>query len=113
MTTGDPQENHSSSELPALAAGRIAGKDRGRPLGGLRDVEVKISLELGRTEITLDEALALGPRSLLAVDRLADEPVDVRVNGRLFGRGKLVMVGDSYGIQLTELVEGEGAGGTD
>ncbi len=77
----------------------------GVSLSGLRDVEVRITLELGRTEITLEEATGLAERSMLVVDKLAEEPVDVRVNGRLFGRGKLVLVGDHYGVQLTELVD--------
>ena len=64
-----------------------------------------MTLELGRTEITLEEAMKLGEKSLLAVDRTADEPVEVRVNGKLLGRGRLVMVGGNYGVQLTEVVD--------
>lgn len=75
------------------------------PLSGLGEVEVKITLELGRTEITLEEAMGLTERSMVVADKLADEPVDVRINGKLFGRGKLVLVGEHYGVQLTELVD--------
>lgn len=75
------------------------------PLSGLGEVEVKVTLELGRTEITVEEAMSLAERSMVVADKRADEPVDVRVNGRLFGRGKLVLVGDHYGVQLTELVD--------
>ena len=74
-------------------------------LSGLASVEVEVTLELGRTEITLEEAMKLGEKSLLAVDRTADEPVEVRVNGKLLGRGRLVMVGGNYGVQLTEVVD--------
>lgn len=92
-----------------MAAKRIEKKNTppARPLqlSGLRDVEVRITLELGRTEITLEEATSLAERSMLVIDKLAEEPVDVCVNGKLFGRGKLVLVGDNYGVQLTELVD--------
>lgn len=74
-------------------------------LAGLGEVEVKITLELGRTEITLEEAMSLAERSMVVVDKMAEEPVDLRINGVLFGRGKLVLVGDHYAVQLTELVD--------
>lgn len=74
-------------------------------LAGLQNVDVRITLEWGRTEITVEEALKLAQESLLKVDQFADEPIDVRVNGKLFGRGTLVVVGESYGVQLTEIIE--------
>ena len=77
-------------------------------LSGLGDVKVKVSLVLGRTEITLADAENLEEKSLLTVDRNADDPVDVCVNGKVVARGKLVVVGDSYGVQITELVSSGG-----
>lgn len=77
-------------------------------LAGLGEVEVKVTLELGRTELTLEEAMSLAERSTVVGDKLAEEPVDVRINGALFGRGKLVLVGDHYGVQLTELLDQSG-----
>ncbi len=82
----------------------IAVPDESVKLTRLGGVNVAVSLELGRSEITLDEARQLGEKSILAVDKLADEPVEVYVNGKLFGYGKLVMVGDNYGAQLIEVV---------
>ncbi len=76
-------------------------------LAGLQDVEVKITLEWGRTEITVGEAMQLDREALLRLDHQAKEPIDVRVNGQLFGRGLLVMVGETYGVQLTEIVSSE------
>jgi flagellar motor switch protein FliN/FliY len=73
-------------------------------LAGLEEVEVKVTVEWGRTQIAVEEALRLGERSLLRVDKLAQEPVDVLINGKLFGRGKLVLVGGKYGVQLTEII---------
>ena len=90
---------------------RAAGDNLSVPATGgsltrLGGVNVAVSLELGRAAITLEEAQKLGEKSLLAVDKLASEPVEVYVNGKLCGHGKLVMVGDNYGVQLIEVVDG-------
>ncbi len=74
-------------------------------MAGLQDMDVRIVLEWGRSQIAVSEALELGDGMLLRLDQLADEPVDVCVNGKLFARGKLVVVEDNYGVQLTELVD--------
>jgi flagellar motor switch protein FliN len=76
-------------------------------LAGLQDVDVKITLEWGRTEITVEEAMRLDKEALLRLDHQANEPIDVRVNGKLFARGLLVMVGETYGVQLTEIVDSD------
>lgn len=75
-------------------------------LSGLADVRVKVTAVLGRTEITFDEAVNLGENSVLAVDRTSSDAVELCVNGRAVARGKLVVVGDSYGVQITELIDG-------
>ena len=73
----------------------------------LGDVKIKVSVELARTRMSLDEALALEEKSVLKLDRLAGEPVDVRLNGRLFARGEVVAVEGNYGVRLTEVFEDE------
>ncbi len=78
--------------------------ESGQSLAGLSDVEVRITVEWGRADITVEEASALSEESLLHTDRSASDPVDVLVNGKLFARGKLVLVGDSYGVQLLEII---------
>ena len=78
--------------------------ESGQSLAGLSDVEVRITVEWGRADITVEEASALSEESLLHTDQSALDPVDVLVNGKLFARGKLVLVGDSYGVQLLEIV---------
>ncbi len=75
-------------------------------LSGLQAVGVPVTVEWGRTDLTLAEALNLGPNALLRTSSTIDEPVEVRVNGQLFGRGKLVLVGGNYAVQLTEVIPG-------
>ena len=70
------------------------------PLG---DIKVKLSVELARTHMSLDEALALGESSVVDLDRLAGEPVTVRLNGKLYARGEVVAVEGNYGVRLTEV----------
>jgi flagellar motor switch protein FliN/FliY len=77
-------------------------------LSQLQKMDVRVSVEWGRTHITLEEARALGPDAILKVDNEADDPVEVRVNGKLIGRGKMVLVGDTYGVQMTQFVDGSG-----
>ena len=78
--------------------------ETGQSLAGLGGVEVRMSVEWGRADMTVEEASALSEESLIHTDRSATDPVDVLVNGKLFARGKLVLVGDSYGVQLLEIV---------
>lgn len=70
----------------------------------LQDVDVKLTVEIGSTELTLRELLALGESSVIELDRAANELLDVFVNGTLIGRGEVVTVGERFGVRMTELV---------
>lgn len=70
----------------------------------LQDVDVKLTVEIGSTSLTLRELLALGETSVIELDRDADELLDVFVNGTLIGRGEVVTVGEKFGVRMTELV---------
>ena len=70
----------------------------------LQDVDVKLTVEIGSTQLTLRELLALGESSVIELDRQANELLDVFVNGTLIGRGEVVTVGERFGVRMTELV---------
>ncbi|MFD1787449.1 flagellar motor switch protein FliN [Sphingomonas floccifaciens] len=70
----------------------------------LQDVDVKLTVEIGSTSLTLRELLALGEASVIELDRHANELLDVFVNGTLIGRGEVVTVGEKFGVRMTELV---------
>lgn len=70
----------------------------------LADVELNLTVELGRTSISVREVLQLGAGSIVELHKLAGEPVDVLVNGKLIARGEVVVVDESFGIRLTEIV---------
>lgn len=73
-------------------------------LGAVRDIAVTMSMEVGRVRMTIAELVRLGEGSVVELERLADEPLDVFVNGTLVARGEAVVVGERFGIRLTEVV---------
>lgn len=70
----------------------------------LNDVELDLRIELGRTEMRLEEVLQLRSGSVVALDKLAGDPVDIFVNGRLIARGEVLVMNDNFCIRVTELV---------
>jgi flagellar motor switch protein FliN len=75
----------------------------------LYDVPVELAVEIGRTHMTIRETLALGPGSIVTLNRLAGEPVDLLVNGKPIARGEVVVIDEEFGLRVTEVVSGEGA----
>jgi flagellar motor switch protein FliN/FliY len=69
----------------------------------LNDVTVEVSVEIGRTRMTLGEALDLGPGSVIGLHRLAGEPVDLLVNGRVIARGEVVVLDEEFGLRVTDV----------
>ena len=70
----------------------------------LGEVEMDLRIELGRTQMRLEEVLQLRGGSVVALDKLAGDPVDVFVNGRLIARGEVLVMNDNFCIRVTELV---------
>ena len=68
------------------------------------NVDLDLALEVGRTTISVKNLLQLNQGSVVELDRLAGEPLDVLVNGTLIARGEVVVVNDKYGIRLTDVV---------
>lgn len=76
-----------------------------RNLGLLLDVEVPVSVEVGGARLRLREILELRSGSLVRLDKRADEPVDLRINGTLVARGEVVLIDDCYGLRITQIVD--------
>ncbi len=94
----------SSIDLPILHAGGAASQARvGERLDLVEHVKVRVTVSLGETEIPISKLFSLGSGDVVALDREADAPVDVRVNDRLVARGVLVAVGDQFGVRITEI----------
>jgi flagellar motor switch protein FliN/FliY len=98
---------------PVPAAVVPAAPPAALELERLTDVLVELTVEVGRTRMTLGEALSLGPGSVVTVDRLADKPVDLLCNGRPIARGEVVVIDEEFGLRITEVIGAELAPSTD
>ena len=70
----------------------------------LLDVPLDLSVELGRTRMTIQDLLGLGPGSVIELDKIAGEALDILVNDRLVARGEAVVVNDKFGVRITDIV---------
>ena len=73
----------------------------------LENIDVKLTVEVGNTEIKIRDLLRLNEGSVVELDRLAGEPLDILANGTMIAKGEVVMVGERFGIRLTEVVDPE------
>nr|WP_314365799.1 flagellar motor switch protein FliN [uncultured Achromobacter sp.] len=100
---------------PAAPAAQSAAQSVFKPLAGatsgtgtdidlIMDVPVQLTVELGRTRLTIKNLLQLGQGSVVELDGLAGEPMDIFVNGYLIAQGEVVVVEDKYGIRLTDII---------
>ncbi len=76
-------------------------------LGFVMDVPVELTVELGRKRVKISEVLRLGPGSVLELSKVNGEPLDILVNERLVARAEAVVVGERYGVRITEVLVGE------
>lgn len=101
-------KNVKPAEFPDIAVAVASGSHHGGEpnLDLVKDIQVKLSVELGRSEMLIQDILELGPGKVIELDRLAGEPLDVLINGKLLARGEVVMVDDKFGIRITAIVDG-------
>jgi flagellar motor switch protein FliN/FliY len=98
-----------SAMFSSLEPGAAAAANNN--LGLLMDVTVPIAVELGRSTMKIEEILGLSSGAVIELDKLVDEPVDLKVNGKLMARGEIVVVDDFFGIRVSEIVDKQmGAG---
>ncbi len=83
-----------------------AEQHNGADLRRLSDVLMELSVEIGRTRMTVGEMLQLRAGSIVTLERLAGEPVDLLVNGTPIARGEVVIVDEQFGLRVNEIVEG-------
>ena len=80
-----------------------------QPIDFLRDVELNLNVELGRTQLDLEEVRRLRAGTVVALDRRTSEPVDVVVNGQLVARGEVIVMDGKLCVRVTEVISGEAA----
>ena len=110
-----PAATSAPAASPAKPAAQPAGSNLFKPLaqatGGMgadidmiMDVPVQLTVELGRTRLTIKNLLQLGQGSVVELDGLAGEPMDIFVNGYLIAQGDVVVVDEKYGFRLTDII---------
>ena len=103
----DPQraaETNAKTDLRIEPRLTTANSMQGLTLDDLSEIELDISIELGRAELLIDDVLKLREGSVVALDKLAGDPVDIVANGRLVARGELLVVDGKFGVRLSEVL---------
>ncbi len=103
----DHMESDAATEaLDNAIIGGPSGNIRDESLGFVMDVPVRLTVEIGRKSMRIAELLRLGPGSVLELNKANGEPLELYANGRLVARGEAVVVGERYGVRLTEVLVG-------
>ena len=100
--TGQATPNVQSVQFPNLQSG-ISSQEQGN-IGLLMDVYMEMTVELGRTKKLIKEILGIGEGTIIELDKLAGEPVDILVNHKLIARGEVVVIDENFGVRVTEIV---------
>jgi flagellar motor switch protein FliN/FliY len=100
------QKDHATSPTPFALKDLSSSPDAGErfSMDLIGEVELDLRIELGRTQMRLEDVLQLRSGSVVALDRLAGDPVDIYVNGRLIARGEVLVMNDNFCVRVTELV---------
>jgi flagellar motor switch protein FliN/FliY len=88
-------------QFPELTEVEHGGKFQDRTLG---DIPIEVSVELGRTHMSLKDILDLREGSIVELDRLAGEPLDLKVSGQLVAQGEVIAIDDYYGLKITNIL---------
>jgi flagellar motor switch protein FliN/FliY len=97
---GEAAEEVGFTELPAERRSVTATRD----IDFLLDVPLEITVELGRTKMLIKDLLHLGQGSVIELDKIAGEPAEILVNGKLLARGEVVVVNEKFGVRLTDII---------
>ncbi|MCR9278835.1 MAG: flagellar motor switch protein FliN [Pseudomonadaceae bacterium] len=103
---GDEQDNAVDPATVADSPFALGASDAGN-LDVVLDIPVRLSMEVGSTSVSIRRLLQLNRGSVVELDRLAGEPLDVLVNGTLVAHGEVVVLNDKFGIRLTDVISPE------
>ena len=98
------KEEVKNAPLDELVADQVKNPEDDQKLDAILDIPVTISMEVGRTNISIRNLLQLNQGSVVELERLAGESLDVLVNGTLIAHGEVVVVNDKFGIRLTDVI---------
>lgn len=93
--------NQENEQMPVK---NVKRDQEGRGIDLLLDIPLQVSVEVGRSKILVQDLLQMQEGTLIELDKLAGEPLDLYVNGRLIARGEAVVINDKFGLRLTDVV---------
>lgn len=102
----EEKQEEKQEELQAVER-KTVEKDITKILDRLMDIPLNVEVVVGSTVIQIKELINLGPGSVIELDREITEPVDIKVNGKLIAKGELVVVGERFGVRITEIYSEE------
>lgn len=105
--TEETQEQPQEEEKQTAPAKSLADSDMAKILDRLMDIPLDVEVVVGYTSMQIKDLINLGPGSVLELDRETTEPVDIKVNGKLIAKGELVVVGEKFGVRITEIYSEE------
>ena len=113
----DEEKNESSQEIPNEGDTAVKGQpakfspieetaqgEKKENLDLILDINVQLTVELGRTQMQIKDVIELSPGSVIELDKLAGEPVDILANDSLIAKGEVVVINENFGIRITEIL---------
>lgn len=97
-------ETSNEQSLSAAATAQENVDEKIKKLDMILDIPLKVSVELGRTKLMVNDLLQLGQGSVIELSKLAGDPLEVLVNDKLVARGEVVVINEKFGIRLTDIV---------
>jgi flagellar motor switch protein FliN/FliY len=98
------EEEEQDEEVDDEVSGAGEEDEWSRGLDFILDIPLEVVVELGRSRIVISELLQMSKGSIVELSKLAGEPMDIYVNGKLFARGEVVVVNEKFGVRLTDIV---------
>ncbi|MCR9143835.1 MAG: flagellar motor switch protein FliN [bacterium] len=102
---GGPAPGAARPAAASGGGGRSRGSDKAENVDLLMDVTLRFSVELGRTQMYIKDVLNLGEGSIVELDKNVGDEVDILINDRLFGRGRLIVLDEFFGVQITHIID--------
>jgi len=104
---GEVAEAATAAATGTTPAPAKKGQANVRTLEFLMDVSLQVSVEVGRARMTINDLLQMGPGSVVELEKLAGEPLDIFINGKAVARGEAVIVNEKFGVRLTDIISPE------
>ena len=109
-TTAEEQTEEAGLDTTSEAVGVSGAASGAEQTSGMKDLDfildipLEVTVILGRTRLLINDLLQLGQGSVVQLTKLAQEPMDIHVNGKLFARGEVVVVNEKFGVRLTDII---------